>query len=87
MHRNIARAYDYLQREHNRIRAVCVRILAQRDRALERQLFRANLDSPRHLEEMLLHEERLSRPQRRRVLNLNRYGRKLERIMSALTRL
>jgi hypothetical protein len=33
---------------------------------------------------MLLYEERLSRPQRRRVLGLNRYGRKLERIMHAL---
>jgi len=87
MHRNIARAYDYLQREHDRIRAACVRILAQKDRALERQLFRANLGSPRHLDEMLLYEERLSLPQRRRVLDLNRYGRKLERIMGALMRL
>ena len=87
MHRNIARAYDYLQREHDRVRAAYVRIVARKDRALERQLFRANLDSPRHLDEMLLYEERLSRPQRRRVLDLNRYGRKLERIMGALMRL
>jgi hypothetical protein len=62
MHRNIARAYDYLQREHDRVRAAYVRILAQKDRALERQLFRANLDSPRHLDEILLYEERLSLP-------------------------
>jgi len=30
---------------------------------------------------MLLYEERLSRPQRRGVLDLNRYGKKIERIM------
>jgi len=87
MHRNIARAYDYLKREHDRVRAAHVKILAQNDRALERHLFRANLDSPRHLDEILLYEERLSRPQRRRVLDLNRYGRKLEHIMDALLRL
>ena len=87
MHRNIARAYDYLKREHDRVRAAHVKILAQNDRALERHLFRANLDSPRQLDEMLLYEERLSRPQRRRVLGLNRYGRKLEHIMDALLHL
>jgi hypothetical protein len=84
MHRNVARAYDYLKREHDRIRAAYVRILAQKDRRLERQLFRADLDSSQHLDEMLLYEERLSRPQRRRALDLSRYGRKLERIMGAL---
>jgi hypothetical protein len=84
MHRNIARAYHCLQDEHDRIRAACVRILAQNDRSLERELLRADLDSPRHHDEMLHHEERLSRPQRRRVLDLNRYGRKIERIMVAL---
>jgi hypothetical protein len=36
---------------------------------------------------MLRYEERLSRPQRRRVLSLNRYGQKLERIMDALPHL
>ena len=87
MHRNIARAYDCLKREHDLIRAAYVRILAQNDRALERHLLRADPDSPRHLDEMLLYEERLSRPQRRRVLDLNRYGRKVERIMDALLRL
>jgi hypothetical protein len=86
MHRNIARAYDYLKREHDRTRATHVKILAQNDRALERRLFRADLDSSRHLDEMLLYEEPLSRPQRRRVLDLNSYGRKLERIMDALLR-
>jgi hypothetical protein len=87
MHRNVARAYDYLQREHDRIRAASVKILAQKDRALERRLFRANLESPQHLDEMLFYEERLSRPERRRVLDLNSYGRKLERIMALLLKL
>lgn len=87
MHRNIARAYDCLKREHDRIRAAHVKILAQKDRRLERRLFRADLESSRHLDEMLLHEDRLSRPQRRRVLDLNRYGRKLERIMGELLNL
>ena len=87
MHRNIARAYDCLQDEHDRVRAACVRILAQNDRSLERELLRADLDSPRHHDEMLLYEERLSRSQRRRVLDLNRYSRKIERIMGALLRL
>jgi hypothetical protein len=87
MQRNIARACDYLQREHDRIQAAHVKILAQKDGALERRLLRANLDSHRHLDELLLYEERLSRPQRRRVLDLNRYGRKLERIINALLRL
>lgn len=87
MQRNVARAYDYLQREHHRVRAAYVRILAQNDGALERHLFRGDLESPRHLDEVLLYEERLSRPQRRRALDLNRYGRKLERIMNALLRL
>lgn len=87
MHRNVARAYDSLQAEHARIRAACIKILAQKDRALERRLLRADLDSPRHHDEMLLYEERLSRPQLRRILNLNRYGRKIERIMDELLRL
>ena len=45
-------------------------VLAQNDRALERLLLRADLESPRHHDEMLLYEERLSRPQLRHVLNL-----------------
>jgi hypothetical protein len=87
MHRNIARAYDCLQDEHDRVHAACVKILAQNDRHLERELLLADLDSPRHHDEMLLYEERLSRPQRRRVLDLNRYGRKIEHIMDVLLRL
>jgi hypothetical protein len=72
MHRNIARAYDCLEDEHDRVRAACVKILAQNDRHLERELLGADLDSPRHDDE---------------VLDLNRYGRKIERIMGALLRL
>ena len=87
MHHNIARAYDCLQDEHNRVRAVYVQILSQNDKSLERELLRANLDDPKHHDEMLLYEERLSRPQRQRVLKLNRYRRKLERLMAALLRL
>jgi hypothetical protein len=87
MHRNIARAYDCLQREHDRVRAACIKILAQNDKGLELELLRANLDCPRRRDEMLLYEERLSRLQRRRVLDLNCYGRKIERIMGALLRL
>ena len=67
--------------------ASCVKILSQNDQALERHLLRANLDSPQHHDEMLLYEERLSRPERRRVLDLNRYGKKIERILDALLRL
>ena len=87
MHRNIARAYDCLQAEHGRVRAVCIRILSQHDKQLERRMLRATMDDERHLDEMLFYEERLSRPERRKVLDLNRYGRKIERIMAALLRL
>ena len=87
MKRNVARAYDCLQDEHDRVRAPFIKILAQNDKGLERELLQANLDSPRHHDEILLYEERLSRPERRRVLDLNRYGRKIERIMDALLRL
>jgi len=87
MHRNVARAYDYLQAEHGRVRAVCIGILSQKDKQLERTLLRASMDDEKHLDEMLLYEERLSRAERRQVLALNRYGRKIERIMDLLLRL
>jgi hypothetical protein len=87
MHRNIARAYDFLRLEHARIRAACITILSQKDGDLRRQLLRAKLDDPKHHDEMLLYEERLSRPQRRHVQHLKRYGRKLERIMDAVLNL
>jgi Uncharacterised protein family (UPF0175) len=38
MHRNIARAYDCLQAEHNRVRADCIKLLAQKNHNLEREL-------------------------------------------------
>jgi len=87
MHRNVARAYDALWAEHERVRAACMKLLAQNDRGLERDLSRANPEDPRHHEEILFYEARLSRSQRRRVLELNRYGRKVERLMAALLRL
>jgi hypothetical protein len=87
MHRNIARAYNCLQDEHNRVRTACVKILARNDRAVERQLLRASLDDPKHHDQVLRYEESLSRAQRRRVLGLNTYGRKIERLMDALLRL
>jgi len=87
MHHNVARAYDYLQAEHNRVRAACIKILAQDDEQIERTLLRACMDDEKHLDELLLYEERLSKPERRQVLEFNRYGRKIERIMDSLLRL
>jgi hypothetical protein len=87
MHRNVARAYNCLQDEHNRVRTACVKILSRNNRAIERDLLRANLDNPKHHDQVLLYEESLSRRQRRRVLGLNTYGRKIERLMDALLRL
>jgi hypothetical protein len=60
MHRNIARAYNFLQDEHNRVRTACVRLLARNDRAIERELLRANLDDPRHHGQVLFYEESLT---------------------------
>jgi hypothetical protein len=87
MQRNIARAYDSLQVEHDRVRAACIKILAQNDLSLERELLRVNLDDPQRRDEILIYEERLSRPQRRRVVELNGYVRKIDRLMAALLRL
>jgi len=87
MHRNISRAYDALWAEHERIRRIHMRILAQGDPKLERRLLRANPDSSKHHDEVLLYEERLSRPQRRRVLKLISYGVKIERVMETLLKL
>jgi len=87
MQHNVARAYDYLQAEHGRVRAECIKILSQEDKQIERTLLRARMDDEKHLDEMLLYEERLSRPERRQLLELNRYGRKIERIIDSLLRL
>ena len=84
MQRNIARAYDALWAEHERVRAICIKILAQGELSLERRLLRAKPENPKHLDEVLVYEERLSRPERRRILGLNRYGRKIEKLMDAL---
>jgi len=87
MHRNVARAYNALWAEHKRVRVAWMKILAQGDRALERKLLRAELEDPKHHDEVLRYEERLSRPQRRRVLRLNTYGTKIESVMAALLKL
>jgi hypothetical protein len=87
MHRNVARAYNALWAEHKRVRVAWMKILAQGDRALERRLLRADLEDSKHHDEVLRYEERLSRPQRRRVLRLNRYGTKIESVMAALLKL
>jgi hypothetical protein len=44
MHRNVARAYDALWAEHERIRRGHMKVLSQGDRQLERCLLRANPD-------------------------------------------
>ena len=87
MHRNIGRAYNALWAEHKRIRRVYMKILARGDQKLERRLLRADLDDKRHHSEVVEYEYRLSRPQRRRVLKLTSYGRKIEQIMETLLRL
>jgi hypothetical protein len=43
MHHNVARAYNALWAEHQRVRVASMEILAQGDRALERRLLRAEL--------------------------------------------
>jgi hypothetical protein len=87
MHRNIARAYNALWAEHKRIRRVYMKILARGDQKLERRLLRADMEDNRHHTEVVEYEYRLSRPQRRRALKLNSYGRKIEQIMETLLRL
>jgi hypothetical protein len=46
MHRNIARAYDYLRLEHGRIGAACITILPKKNEDLRRQLLRAFVPRP-----------------------------------------
>jgi hypothetical protein len=69
MRRNIARAYDCLQDEHNRIRTACAKILSYREKRLEREFLRADLGDSKHHDGVLL-----PRGQRRRVLDLDSYG-------------
>jgi hypothetical protein len=42
---------------------------------------------PKHRDEVLLYEERLSRSKRRRILGLNTYGRKIESVVDPLLKL
>jgi len=81
------RAYDSLQAEQERVRAACMKILAQNDRGLQRELLRAKPDDAKRHDEMRLYEERLSGPQRRRLVELNRYRRKIERLLVVLLKL
>jgi hypothetical protein len=87
MHRNVARAYYALWAEHEQIRRSHMKLLSQGDRQLERRLLRANPDDKRHHNEVLFYEERLSRPRRRRIMELCSYGRKIEQIIDTLMKL
>ena len=60
MHRKIARAYDCLQYEPDRIRAVCVKILSQNDGHLERELLGRTSTVHGTMTKWLSYEERLT---------------------------
>lgn len=85
--RNIGHAYDALWAEHQRIHRIHVKIVSRGDRKLERKLMRGKLEDSKYLDELLDHEERLTCPQQRSVLKLNRYGVKIEKLMDALLKL
>lgn len=87
MNRNINRALDALWAEHQRIHRVHVRILAQGDTELERQLMRGKLEDSKYLDALLDREERLTRQRQQSVVRLNRYGVKIENLMGALLKL
>jgi hypothetical protein len=59
--RNIQRAYDALWAEHQRIHCIHVEVFAQGDVELERGLMRRKLEDRKYLDELLDHEERLTR--------------------------
>jgi len=48
---------------------------------------RGKLEDSKYLDELLDHEERLTCPQQRSVLKLNRYGVKIENLIDALLKL
>jgi len=48
---------------------------------------RGKLEDSKYLDDLLDHEERLTRPQQRSVLKLNRYAVKIENLMDALLKL
>ena len=87
MNRNINRACDALRAEHERIHRIHVKMLAQGDIKLERRLMRGTLENSKYLDELLDHEERLTRKQQRSVVKLNRYGMRIEDLMYALLEL
>lgn len=87
MQRNIERAYDALWAEHQRIHRIHVKILAQGNRKLERRLMWRKLEDSKYLDELLDHEEQLTRPKRRQAYQLTSYGARIERLMDSLLRL
>jgi hypothetical protein len=87
LRRNIERAYDALWAEHQRVHRIHVKILAQGNRKLERRLMRRRLEDSKYLDELLDHEERLTRPKQRQACQLTRYGARIERLMDSLLRL
>ena len=72
--------------EHQRLHRIHVKVLAQGDIELERRLMRGKLEDNKYLDELLDHEERLTRPQQRSIVKVNRYGVKIEDLMNALLR-
>jgi hypothetical protein len=86
MHRNVARVRCSLGKAQASPRCLFQNPGTGRS-GFERNLLRADLEDPKYHDEVLLYEERLSRPQRRRNLKLNTYGRKIEKLMNALLKL
>ena len=85
MHRNSALGYEAL--EIVRSRSSCAyKSPHLDDLGMGRRLPLAKPEEAKHRDEVLLHEERLSRHRLRRNLGLNIYGRKIERLMHALPR-
>lgn len=87
MRQNLVRACNALWAEHQRIHRIHVKILARGDARLERRLMRGSLDDSKYLDQLLDHEERLSRTKQRCVFKLNRYGVKIEKLIDAVMRL
>jgi len=87
VNRNISRACEALWAEHQRIHRIHVKILAQGDIKLERKLVRGNLEDSKYLDELLDHEEQLTRKRQRSVVKLNRYGVRIEDLMDSLLKL
>jgi hypothetical protein len=56
MRRNIARAYDCLEDEHNSVRTACAKILPIGEKRLEREFVRIDLDDSKHHDGVLFRE-------------------------------